>query len=91
MLEEQGMPRFFAYCVCVGELLATILLIVGYRTCFMANYVLVTLLAYGNEIVALGKIGGWAVELFGLYFWGALTLFFAGGGRYALSNCHYWD
>lgn len=96
MLENHGLPDFFAYGVYVGEVFAPIILIVGYRTRFaslllMINCVVAAVLVHSNEIFALSKQGGWAIELLGLFFLGALTLFFTGGGRYALSTQSRWD
>lgn len=96
LLGSQELPSFLAYGVYVGEVLAPVFFIVGYRTrfaalLFMINCVVAALLAHSNEIFVLSKQGGWAIELLGLFFFGALALFFTGGGRYALSTQSRWD
>lgn len=49
------------------------------------------LLAHSNNIFAISKMGGLEIELILLYAFGALTLFFTGGGEYAVSNKNQWD
>lgn len=95
-LTEVGLPAFFANGVYIGELLAPLMLIIGYRTrvaalIYVANCLVAMLLVHASSIFAFGKNGGWGVELLGLYLFGALTLFFTGSGKYALSFGHKWD
>ena len=89
MLESKGLPGLMAYGVYIGEVLAPLLIILGYQvrisalivafTMFMAIY-----LVYGFEIFALDSYGGWVIELQLLYILPCLALFFMGGGKYAL-------
>ena len=95
MLVEKGLPYFFAYGVIVGEVLAPILLILGYRTrlasiIFVINCIFIIYLGH-YEVFALGKYGGWSSELPGLYLFSALALIFTGGGDYSISTKHKWD
>ncbi|MEP2771413.1 MAG: DoxX family protein [Fulvivirga sp.] len=96
MMEQSGLPSFFANGVYVGEVIAPILLIVGFRTriasiFFAGTMVVAVVIAHGSDIVKLTQSGGWAIELQALYFFGTVTLFFTGGGKYALSNNNRWD
>ncbi|MDO5608111.1 MAG: DoxX family protein [Capnocytophaga sp.] len=96
LLSEKGLPAFISYGVLVGEVLAPILLIIGYRTRLAAVVVMFTALAaiwlaHSHEIFALSQHGGWAIELLGLYLFGAKALFFTGGGRLAVSTKNRWD
>ncbi len=96
MLTAKGLPAFFAFGVFITEIVAPVLIIVGYRTRFAAamfilGAIVAILLAHPNEIFKLNKYGGWAIELLGLYIFGALTLFFTGSGKIALSSRHRWD
>ncbi|MEZ5008073.1 MAG: DoxX family protein [Chitinophagales bacterium] len=96
MLQSKGLPGFLAYGVYIGEIAAPIFLIVGYRTrvaalVFAINCVVAALLAHADDINQLSQHGGWAVELLGLYFFGALALFFTGGGKLAFSSSSKWD
>lgn len=86
-----GLPVFLAYLVYVGEVVAPIMLIVGYKTKLAAALVAVTLfvaimLAHTSQIFSLGEMGGWAIELQGLFFFGAVAIFGLGAGRYALET-----
>nr|WP_315239447.1 DoxX family protein [uncultured Flavobacterium sp.] len=96
MLVEKGLPGFFAYGVLVGEILAPIAILIGFRTRLAAliyafNCLVAVLMAHSADIFKLGEHGGWALELLGLYFFGALALFFTGGGKLAVSKNNNWD
>ena len=96
MLIEKGIPGFLAYGVLVGEIIAPVAIIVGFRTriaafIFVINCLVAMLLAHSNEIFSMSEHGGWALELLGLYMFGALALVFTGGGTYAVSKTNTWD
>ncbi len=96
MLQESGLPSFLAYGVYITEIVAPILLIIGYRTrlaalAFAFGALFAILLAHSADIFSLSKYGGWEVELLGLYLFGAIALFFTGGGKFALSSNNKWD
>ncbi|WP_075601598.1 DoxX family protein [Saccharicrinis aurantiacus] len=96
MVSQLGLPQFLAYGVFVGEILAPIAIIIGIRTrlasaVFAINCLVAIFMAHSNDIFSLGKHGGWAIELLGLYLFGALALFFTGGGKYAFSKNNIWD
>ncbi len=96
MLSAKGLPSFLAYGVYATEILAPILIIIGYRTrlasALYAFGVLFTMiLAHASDIFSLNQHSGWGVELLGLYLFGAITLFFTGAGKYAISQKNNWD
>ncbi|MEL1254549.1 DoxX family protein [Flavobacterium sp. DGU38] len=96
MLVEKGLPGFFAYGVLVGEILAPIAILIGFRTrlaalIFAFNCLVAVLMAHSADIFKLSEHGGWALELLGLYFFTALALFFTGGGKLAVSKSSSWD
>lgn len=96
MLAEKGIPEFIAYGVWVGEILAPIAILIGFRTriaaaIFAINCLVAMLLVHNSEIFTLAAHGGWAMELLGLYFFGALSLFFTGAGNIAVSKNNRWD
>lgn len=96
MLSDKGIPGFIAYGVYIGEIVAPIMLIIGYRArlgaaIFVVNMLVILLLAHPEDLTQFTKHGGWKPELSGLYFFGALTLFFTGAGKYALSSWSKWD
>ena len=91
ILSEKNIPEIFAYGVYVGEILAPIFLIIGYRVkiaayVFISNCLSAVLLVFPDEIFSLNETGGWGIELLGLYMLGAITLVFTGGGNIALFN-----
>lgn len=95
-LVESGWPGWMAYGVYVGEIIAPIMLIIGWRTRFAAiifafNMVVATLLVHSEDLFKIGSHGEWAIELQALYFFAALVLIFTGGGKYAVSRKSFGD
>ena len=93
---QNGLPSFMSYGVYVGEVITPILIIIGYGTrgaalIYAFNCFVAAMLVHIPMLFTLNEQGGWAVELLGLYFFGALALVFTGGGKYALSSKHIWD
>ncbi|WP_324027053.1 DoxX family protein [Maribacter sp. BPC-D8] len=96
MLAEKGLPTFIAYGIFITEVIAPLLIIIGYRTRIAAlvyafGALMAVLIAHSGDIFSLNQYGGWAVELLGLYLFGSITLFFTGGGKIAVSNTNEWD
>lgn len=96
VLVDKGLPAFFGYGVYVGEVIAPLLLLLGWRTrlaaaVFAINCITAMLLVQSSLIFSLNENGGWAVELLLLYALIAVSLFFTGGGKYALSTSNQWD
>jgi putative oxidoreductase len=88
---DHGLPRFFAYGVYIGEVVAPIALILGVFTRYAGaivafNMVVAVYLAHSTQLGDLGKGGGWAIELDVLYFMGAVTIACLGAGRYAVTR-----
>ena len=95
-VEAKGLPLFIAYGVFVGEIIAPLLVVLGFRARIGAlimfiNGVATLYLAYSDKLAALTGHGGWAPELPALFFLGALTVFFTGAGKYSLSHRNFWD
>lgn len=96
MVLAKGLPSFVAYGVYVGEVIAPLFMIVGFRArlaaaVFAFNCVVAASLAHAGDILSMGDTGGWAVELLGLYFFGAVAVIFTGAGKHALSYNNMWD
>ena len=96
MLAGAGLPEFLAYGVHLGETVAAIMMMIGYRTKLAALvFTFVMVVAFGmahmDNFFALGKSGAWAHEGIALFLFGGLGLVFTGGGKYALSSSHKWD
>ncbi len=96
VLGSSGYISPVAYLVFMGELFATVLLICGFRTKIAAILVVINMcaaifLVHRNDITTLSETGGWGIELPALFLFGAIALFFTGGGEYAASNNSKWD
>jgi len=91
MLVARGMPAFVAWGAYIGEVLAPLLLIIGIYTraaaiIVMVNMVVAIALAHSAELFQLGKTGGWALELQGMFLFGALAIVLLGAGRYSVAG-----
>lgn len=86
---SHGLPVFLAYGVLIGEVVAPLMAIVGWQTriaglLMVGNMVVAIFLAHTDELFALGRSGGWALELQGMFLFSALALVFLGSGRLAV-------
>lgn len=86
----------FGYAVYIGEVLAPIAILIGFRTRIAAVLLAITCVvavatAHAQEIFTISEHGGYALELLMLYLFGALALFFTGAGKYAVSKNNKWD
>lgn len=96
MLSEIGLPSFLAYGVYLGETVAPLLLIVGYRT-RLAAFLLTSVMTIAFLMAHIGDFwevtgsGAWAHEGIALFLFGGLGLMFTGAGKYAWSSVHKWD
>jgi len=91
LLANHGLPGFLAYGVFVGELIAPLMIILGYQTRIGAllivfNMLVAIVLVHTNELLALSSSGGWALELQGFFLFTAVAVMFLGPGRYKLKN-----
>ncbi|HCS19095.1 MAG TPA: DoxX family protein [Bacteroidetes bacterium] len=91
-----GLPGFLYYGVFVGEILAPLLIVVGWRTRLAAliyafNMLCALLLMKTGDILALNNNGGWAIDMIVLYILGGMALYFTGAGRFALGTKNQWD
>ena len=96
MLEGMGMPGFVAYGVIVGEVIAPLAILIGFKTriasaIYAFNCFVAILMVHSKDLLSLNEHGGWAVELLGLYLLGAVALVFTGAGKYAVSQKSQWD
>jgi putative oxidoreductase len=91
MLTSHGLPGFLAYGVYIGEVLAPILLIVGFYSRIAAliiagNMVVAIALAHAKDIFAIGPQGGWAIELQGMFLFTAIAIMLIGPGRFSVNR-----
>ncbi len=86
-----GLPPFLGYLVYIGEVLAPLLLLLGVWSRLAAaiiaiNMVVAIYLVHRGELFYLGKTGGWALELQGMFLVAAVALIFLGAGRYSIGG-----
>ena len=91
MLEAQGMPGWFSYGVYAGEVLAPVLVILGWYSrigsgLIALNMVFAVALAHRADVLTLNRGGGWALELQAFFLVTAIALAIMGPGRYAINR-----
>ncbi|MEJ2436864.1 MAG: DoxX family protein [Sulfurovaceae bacterium] len=91
MLSGHGLPEVLSYGVYVGEILAPLFLIIGWKSRWWAaimvfNMITAIYLAHGADIFSITAQGAWSIELPMLYLLSALAIVFLGSGKYAASQ-----
>lgn len=89
LLKLQGIPEVFAYGVYVGEILAPLFLILGWKSRFWAGVMVLSMavaiyLTQTGALFKLGAHGAWAVEVPMFYMLSALAIVLLGSGKYAI-------
>lgn len=85
-----GLPTALAYLIFIGEVIAPLMLIVGYQTRIASLLVAVTMvvaifLVHTSQLFTLAEMGGgYALELQTMFLAGALAIFGLGAGKYRL-------
>lgn len=96
LLEQYGLPTFLGYGVFVGEIIAPILIIIGFRTklaglVFAINCLVAILMDRLTDVFTLNEHGGWSIGLIFIYMMFGIAMFFMGAGKCALSTNNKWD
>lgn len=91
MVSSAGLPSALGYLVYVGEVLAPLLVIVGIWTrpaalVIAINMVVAVGLAHLPQLFTVTKMGGWALELQGMFFATAVAIALLGAGRFSLGG-----
>lgn len=91
MVTGMGLPGFVAYGVYVGEVLAPLLLIIGFHARSAAALIAVNMLfaialAHSGDLTAFTGSGGWALELQGMFLFTAVALALMGPGRIGVNQ-----
>lgn len=91
MLAKAGLPPAIAYLVYIGEVVAPLMILLGFWTRPAAlvvaiNMIVAVLLAHTAQFFTMTQTGGWALELQGLYFAGAIAIALLGAGRYSIGS-----
>jgi putative oxidoreductase len=91
MLASHGLPSALAYLVYIGEIVAPVLLIIGLYTrpaawIIAINMVVALWLVHMKDLLVIGKTGGWALELQGMFLFGAIAVALLGAGRFSVGG-----
>ncbi|TVP58024.1 MAG: DoxX family protein [Halomonadaceae bacterium] len=91
MLVAHNLPAFIAYGVFIGEIVAPLMLIVGYQTRIAAllvviNMLFALILSHSHELLQVKSSGGWAIELQVFYLMTAVVILQMGPGRFRLHS-----
>lgn len=92
MVTAEGLPYWVAYGVYAAEIIAPILLIIGWGTrvgagLIMVDMIAALLLVHSNELLAVNAQGGaWAIELPMFYLLSSLAIVAMGPGAYSLAG-----
>jgi putative oxidoreductase len=91
LVTAMGLPAFVAYGVYVGEVVAPVLVIVGWYSrlgslIIAINMTFALALAHRADLFKLGPSGGYALELQALYLIAAIALVLMGPGRYSMNE-----
>src|SRR5688500_6245363 len=90
MLSGAGLPGVLAYGVYVGEVIAPLLVILGFYSRIGAWIIVINMifalgLAHMSELFSLSSSGGWAIELQVMFLFSAVAIALIGPGRFALN------
>src|SRR5688500_4068187 len=92
MLVANGLPGILSWGALVGEVLAPLMLLVGWHARIGAaliaiNMLFAIFLAHMGEVFAINpQSGGWAIELQGMFLFTAIALVLLGPGRFSLNQ-----
>ena len=91
MVRAAGLPEFVAYGNLIGEVVAPLFMIAGYKTRIAAlvvafNMLMSILIAHRDIMFMRNDFGGWMIELNIFYMMTAIAVFFGGAGKYSLSR-----
>jgi putative oxidoreductase len=91
LLAQQGLPTFLVYGIYVGEIVAPVMLIIGYEVKLFAliialNMLIAIYLVHMKQLFTLGAHGAWALEVQAFYLISSLVIVLLGAGRYRLGK-----
>jgi len=89
MLAAYGLPAILAYGVYIGEVVAPLMVIVGWKArigglVMALNMLFAIVLAHTGDFFSLSEHGGWMIELQMFYLLSAVAVVFLGSGRLAI-------
>lgn len=89
MLAGYNLPTILAYGVYIGEVVAPLMIIAGYKArigglILVVNMLFAIVLAHSGDLFSLTEHGGWMIELQMFYLLSALAVVFLGSGTKAI-------
>lgn len=90
-LKSVGIPVLFSFVVLLAEVVAPLMLIIGFKTRVAAfliamDMLMAILIVHSADVLKMSEFGGWMLELNGLYLFGALAIMFFGSGKFAITK-----
>ena len=91
MLEGAGLPGFIAYGAYLGEVLGPLLVLAGFHARIGAVLIALNMLfaiglAHMGQLGQVNEQGGWALELQGMFLFGAVAVSLLGPGRFSVNQ-----
>ena len=91
IVEGAGLPGVLGYGALVGEVLGPLMLILGFHARIGAALIAINMLfaiglAHMGELATLTEQGGWALELQGMFLFGAIAVSLLGPGRFSVNQ-----
>ena len=88
LVEAQGLPGVLAYGVLIGEVVAPLMLIIGFHArlgglLVAINMAVAIALVHMGELAAFNRQGGWALELQAMFLVSAVAIALLGPGRFS--------
>lgn len=92
-IAAHGVPDWLAYGVYLGEVVGPILVLLGVFSriggaLIALNMIVAVLVAGMGHLLALGPMGGYALELEAFYLSGAIAIILLGAGGFSLGGSH---
>lgn len=86
-----GLPAWVAYGVYIGEILAPLLVILGFYArigglIIVVNMIFAVVLSHSGQLFDVGRSGGWALELQGFFLFTGLVVALIGPGRFGFNR-----
>lgn len=91
LVSQAGLPAVVGNLVYVGEVVAPLLVLLGLWArigglIIAINMVVAILLVHRGELFHMNQMGGWTLELQGMYLATAFAVFFLGAGRFSIQG-----
>jgi putative oxidoreductase len=89
LLTANGLPDFLIYGVYIAEVIAPLMLILGIGVrlaglAIIVDMIMAIILVRQQDILVVGRGGGWAIEIEAFYLLTAVALCFIGPGKYRI-------